>query len=372
MTQAHNPNAIGTTVPVWSGGAGPPGPPGPPGPAGPAGPAGPVGANGAPGTDGQDGQDGAQGPAGAPGATGQVGPAGPPGLDGLDGLDGAPGPAGAAGADGATGATGPAGPVGPPGLDGQDGQDGAQGPAGADGATGAMGPVGPPGLDGQDGQDGEPGAIGATGATGPAGPPGAPGLDGQDGQDGEPGAGTGAVGGQLSGTLPNPSLAALDNAVSFIPRNSVSLTATPILGTANFAYLGYFPVAIPVTKVFFGITTAGAGAQTAEIGLYSTPLGPNGTAQNVTQVAAQSIVSNLTTTGSKTETVAWTLSGHMWTAIRTAMALTQPRFCATSDQGQWGEILQVAASGDLNVFAGGATTIVAFNQGTQPTFMVVR
>lgn len=72
MTQAHNPNAIGSVVPIWAGGsgAGPPGPPGPPGARGLQ------GFNGAPGIDGQDGLDGQPGPAGAAGAAGTAGPAG--------------------------------------------------------------------------------------------------------------------------------------------------------------------------------------------------------------------------------------------------------------------------------------------------------
>jgi hypothetical protein len=72
MTQAHNPNAIGSVVPVWAGGSGG-GPPGPPGPAGARGPAGAIGAPGLDGQDGHDGPPGVAGTAGAPGAPGAPG-----------------------------------------------------------------------------------------------------------------------------------------------------------------------------------------------------------------------------------------------------------------------------------------------------------
>jgi hypothetical protein len=184
---------------------------------------------------------------------------------------------------------------------------------------------------------------------------------------------SGAAGGQLSGTYPNPSFAAIDNAQSFIPRNALTGTAVPVSGTANFIYLGYFPVAIPVTAIFFGVSTIGAGAQTAEVGLYSTPLGPNGAGQTLTRIAAQAVVSNLTTLGGKTEVVAWTLGvGHMWTAVRTAMVTTQPRISATADQSLVGELLQIAASGALTGLASGAGVLSAIATAIQPSFVLAR
>jgi hypothetical protein len=88
------------------------------------------GADGTPGADGQAGADGLNGADGAPGAPGLDGADGAPGTPGLDGADGAPGTPGLDGADGAPGTPGL------DGADGLDGNDGADGAAGADGADG--------------------------------------------------------------------------------------------------------------------------------------------------------------------------------------------------------------------------------------------
>jgi hypothetical protein len=114
--------------------------------------------------------------------------------------------------DAGVGTTGPAGPTGP------------TGPAGPTGPTGPAGdPGGPPGPTGPTGATGATGSTGATGATGPAGPGVATG--GSTGQvltktssadyatnwqtpTTGGGAPTGAAGGALDGTYPNPGLAA--------------------------------------------------------------------------------------------------------------------------------------------------------------------
>lgn len=75
--------------------------------------------------------------------------------------DGVAGPPGPAGPQGPAGPTGPQGPAGP---------QGAQGPQGDPGATGATGPTGPAGPAGPQGDPGPAGPAGATGPQGPAGP----------------------------------------------------------------------------------------------------------------------------------------------------------------------------------------------------------
>ena len=153
---------------------------------GPAGPAGPQGIQGIAGIKGDKGETGSAGTAGVAGPIGPAGPVGPMGNPGT---------------------VGPIGPAGPQGLKGDKGDQGVAGPAGAMGNPGAVGPIGPQGLKGDKGDQGitglagamgDPGAVGPIGPAGPQGPQGIPGEI-----NGLP------AGGDLSGTYPNPVVAAL-------------------------------------------------------------------------------------------------------------------------------------------------------------------
>lgn len=139
-------------------------------------------------------------------------------------------------------------------------------------------------------------------------------------------------------------------------------------GTAYFVYLGKTTKAITVNRVEFLVTTAGAGAQTAEVGLFSTPSAPNRANQSLTKIVATGTVDSLTATGLKRNTNAFAQSvaagTHLWAGIRTAMATTQPTIVGHSlDLGD-ARILLAAASGVLTgagpfsgVAPGAGTTI---------------
>jgi hypothetical protein len=122
--------------------AGPAGPQGVPGAAGAkgetgergaTGPAGEAGPQGIQGVAGATGSQGIQGPAGVAGQKGDTGDVGPQGIQGIQGVAGATGPAGAKGDRGDVGQAGATGAQGPQGVAGA---TGSVGPAGATGATG--------------------------------------------------------------------------------------------------------------------------------------------------------------------------------------------------------------------------------------------
>lgn len=133
--------------------------------------------------------------------------------------------------------------------------------------------------------------------------------------------------------LYNPSIQILDpNQRVFHTQNVIPLTTVflPVSSVLYCSYLGKLQHTTTLARIKFWVSTAGAGAQTAEIGFLTSPAAPNGTGQTLTCVAAEvnANISSLTTTGLKQNTNAITTpiaaGSHVWVGIRTAMATTQP------------------------------------------------
>lgn len=128
-------------------------------------------------------------------------------------------------------------------------------------------------------------------------------------------------------------------------------TFTPVSGTGYWVYLGQTTQALTPKYVEFVVTGVGTGAQTAEVGLFSTPAAPSKAAQTITKLVSTATVDALTSTGVKRNTTnfstAVAVGTHLWAGIRTAMASTQPTIRGLTDSYSQGDVLSLAASGVL-------------------------
>lgn len=120
----------------------------------------------------------------------------------------------------------------------------------------------------------------------------------------------------------------------FVPVSPGAGTAF-LLGAdvAYFVYVGRMEETVTPQYVRGLVSLGGGGAQTAEVGLFSTPLAPNHGGQTLTKIEATGTVDDLTGTGQKANTSAFSTSvaagTHLWAAIRTNMAGAEPTLLAT-------------------------------------------
>lgn len=114
--------------------------------------------------------------------------------------------------------------------------------------------------------------------------------------------------------------------------------------TAYFAYMGFVTTDCTPKYVRFLVRNVGVGAQVAEVGLYSSPLTPQGAAQTLTKLVATGTVDDLTTLGKKGNTSAFSTvvsaGTHLWAGVRFVMATTQPRLLAYVWDGGVGAVVQ--------------------------------
>jgi hypothetical protein len=103
-------------------------------------------------------------------------------------------------------------------------------------------------------------------------------------------------------------------------------------------YVGKFSVATTVNFVRFWVVTAGAGAQTAEVAVYSNSSDPSGSAPaTLTHLVSSGSLSSLTTTGAKQNSSGfnYTIAAgtRVWIGVRFSMATTQPAIVNTLSDG---------------------------------------
>lgn len=154
---------------------------------------------------------------------------------------------------------------------------------------------------------------------------------------------------------------------SQVERAAVGTFVT-ISGTAYYIYVGRVAQNITAKFAEFHVTTIGAGAQTAEIGLFSTPAAPNKSAQTLTKIVATGTVDTTTTTGVKRNTSSFAQAvaagTHLWAGVRFAMATTQPTCGGLAGDMSHGQILTTTGGGALTGITTAAGTIPALATAT--------
>lgn len=140
----------------------------------------------------------------------------------------------------------------------------------------------------------------------------------------------------------------------------MSSQAVTIDSTAYFVYLGTLAEAITFKFVKVRMTLAGSGAQTAEVGMFSSPNPPNGAGQTLTKLWADGTLDNLASgTGIRANTSASSTSiaagTHLWAAIRTAMASAEPTLQGGANEWDLGNVLQITSASALTSYTNNAT-----------------
>lgn len=122
-------------------------------------------------------------------------------------------------------------------------------------------------------------------------------------------------------------------------------------GTIYWVYIGRTTRAIQGNFVEFAVGVAGAGAQTAEAAIASTPAAPKKAGQTLTVLASTGTVDALTGTGVLRNTNDFAISiaagTHLWVGLRTAMATTQPTIEGLTKDYAQARIMRTAGVGPI-------------------------
>lgn len=126
--------------------------------------------------------------------------------------------------------------------------------------------------------------------------------------------------------------------------------------TAYFVYLGRTNRRLSAQKVLFRVTTGGASTQAGEVGVFSSPVAPNGAAQTLTKIVATGTLDDLTGTGTLGNTTAFNKTipagTHIWAGYRVDMASTEPTVIGLTGDESNGAVLSL---GSATAFTSGTT-----------------
>lgn len=154
-----------------------------------------------------------------------------------------------------------------------------------------------------------------------------------------------------------------------------------IEASAYFVYLGQVARALTPKYVRGLMGTAGTSTQAAEVGLFTTPLPPNGANQTLTPIpsAFKTALDDLTAAGplvrgnSVAMAVALTVGVHLWAGMRTAMAGNEPIMDGALADSLRGHVLVTTSAGAFDgstTYAGVVPALVVPTTPVAPTLWV--
>lgn len=152
---------------------------------------------------------------------------------------------------------------------------------------------------------------------------------------------------------------------SMLTEGSTFLT---ISGTAYYVYMGRAAQAFSAAFVEWHVSTAGAGTETKECGLFSTPAAPNKSGQTLTKIAATGTAGVSTATGMNRNTASFAQAipagTHLWAAYRGALGTTQITAVGLANDMSQGQILTTTGGGALTSVTTASGTIPAIATAT--------
>lgn len=144
---------------------------------------------------------------------------------------------------------------------------------------------------------------------------------------------------------------ALSSPRVLMPLIQASGTLANVSDRAYWLYCGQTAVAFSPQYCVVHVTGAGAGAQTAQIGIATSTGPPNKAAKTLTVVTVTGTLGALTGTGYIRNSAAFTTSiaagAYVWAFFRTAMATTQPTCRAVGSDFGEGFALVTSTAGTL-------------------------